>query len=136
MIFANFMFIYTVHYNLIVLRRPTKCTFFETKHYFNFLGTFYMTMFRTRVLVFNKTAVTRTGTAQYTLSRIRRTDCARAQFSGYSSTNNAYSKTGQMAVCCQNLTLGALSSRSALSLLFGALFKKSGLFLNTPYMSM
>jgi len=33
-------------------------------------------------------------------------------------------KTGQKAVCCQNLTLGALSSRSALSLLFGALFKK------------
>jgi hypothetical protein len=36
-----------------------------------------------------------------------------------------------MAVCCQNLTLGALSSRSALSLLVGALFKKFGLFLNT-----
>jgi hypothetical protein len=35
-----------------------------------------------------------------------------------------------MAVCCQNLTLDALSSRSALSLLFGALFKKFGLFLN------
>ena len=45
---------------------------------------------------------------------------------------NAHSKTGQMAVCCQNLTLGALSSRSALSLLIGALFKKFGLFLNTP----
>jgi hypothetical protein len=30
-----------------------------------------------------------------------------------------------MAVCFQNLTLGALSSRSALSLLIGALFKKS-----------
>jgi len=37
-----------------------------------------------------------------------------------------------MAVCCQNLTLGALSSRSALSLLIGALFKKFGLILNTP----
>jgi hypothetical protein len=37
-----------------------------------------------------------------------------------------------MAVCCQNLTLGALSSRSALSVLVGALFKKFGLFLNTP----
>jgi hypothetical protein len=36
-----------------------------------------------------------------------------------------------MAVCCQNLTLGALSSRSALSVLVGALFKKFGLFLNT-----
>ena len=37
-----------------------------------------------------------------------------------------------MAVCCQNLTLGAISSRSALSMLVGALFKKFGLFLNTP----
>jgi hypothetical protein len=37
-----------------------------------------------------------------------------------------------MAVCCQNLALGALSSRSALSMLLGALFKKFGLFLNTP----
>jgi hypothetical protein len=37
-----------------------------------------------------------------------------------------------MAVCCQNLMLGALNSRSALSLLMGALFKKFGLFLNTP----
>jgi hypothetical protein len=37
-----------------------------------------------------------------------------------------------MAVCCQNLTLGALSSRSALSMLVGALFKKFGVFLNTP----
>jgi hypothetical protein len=34
-----------------------------------------------------------------------------------------------MAVCCQNLTLGALSSRSALSVLVGAQFKKFGLFL-------
>jgi hypothetical protein len=41
-----------------------------------------------------------------------------------------------MAVCCQNLTLGALSSRSALSLLVGALFKKFGVFLNTPYIYM
>jgi hypothetical protein len=37
-----------------------------------------------------------------------------------------------MAVCCKNLTLGALSSLSALSVLVGALFKKFGLFLNTP----
>jgi hypothetical protein len=37
-----------------------------------------------------------------------------------------------MAFCCQNLTLGALSSRSALSLLVGALFKNFGFFLNTP----
>jgi hypothetical protein len=37
-----------------------------------------------------------------------------------------------MAVCCQYLTLGALSSRSARFLLLGALFKKFGLFLHTP----
>jgi hypothetical protein len=37
-----------------------------------------------------------------------------------------------MAVCCQTLTLGALSSRSALSMLVGGLFKKFGLFLNAP----
>jgi hypothetical protein len=59
---------------------------------------------------------------------IRRTACARAQFCGCSSTTNAHSETGQMAVCCQNLALGALSSRSVLSLLVGALFKKLGLF--------
>jgi hypothetical protein len=41
---------------------------------------------------------------------------------------NAYSKTGQMAFCCQNLTQG---SRSALAMVVGALFKKFGLFLNT-----
>jgi uncharacterized integral membrane protein len=62
---------------------------------------------------------------------IRRTACARAQFSECSSTTNAHSETGQMAVCCQNLPLGALSIRSALSLLVGELFKKFGLFLNT-----
>jgi hypothetical protein len=58
--------------------------------------------------------------------------CPRSQFNGCSSTTNAHSETGQMAVCCQNLTLGALSSRSALSVLVGALFKKFGIFLNTP----
>jgi hypothetical protein len=64
-------------------------------------------------------------------STIRRTACARAQFSGYSSTTNAHSETGQMAVCCQNLPLGAFSSHSASSVLVGELFKKFGLFLNT-----
>jgi hypothetical protein len=58
----------------------------------------------------------------------------RAQFSGYSSPNNAHSETGQMAVYCQNLALDALNSRSALSMLVGALFKKFSLFLNTPRM--
>jgi hypothetical protein len=33
-----------------------------------------------------------------------------------------------MEVCCQNLPLGALSSRSAPSMMVGALFKKFGLF--------
>jgi len=37
-----------------------------------------------------------------------------------------------MAVFCQNLTLGMLSSRSALSVLVGMLFKEFCLFLNTP----
>jgi hypothetical protein len=59
-----------------------------------------------------------------TLSPIRRKACACAQFSGCSSTTNSLSQTGQMAVCCQNLTLRAPSSRCALSLLVGALFKK------------
>jgi hypothetical protein len=62
---------------------------------------------------------------------IRLTACARVQFSGCNSTTNAHSKTGQMAVCCQNMTLGALSSCSTLSMLVGALFKKFGLFLNS-----
>jgi hypothetical protein len=70
-----------------------------------------------------------------TLSLIWWTACACAQFSKCSSTTNAHSKTGQIAVCCQNLMLGALSSRSALSVLVGALFKKFGLFLNTPRIS-
>jgi hypothetical protein len=61
---------------------------------------------------------------------IRQTDCARAQLSGCSSKINAHSETGQMTVCCLNLTLGVLSSRSALSVLVGALFKKLGPFLN------
>jgi len=68
-----------------------------------------------------------------TLSLIRRTACACAQFSRCISTTNADSEMGQMAVFCQNLTLGALSSRRVLSLLVGALFKKFGLFLNTPH---
>jgi hypothetical protein len=38
-----------------------------------------------------------------------------------------------MAVCCQNLTLGALSSRSTLSVLVGALFKKFRLFFEHPF---
>jgi len=62
---------------------------------------------------------------------IRRTACARAQFSGCSSTTKAHSETGQMAVSCQNLPLDALSSRSAHSVLVSELFKKFGLFLNT-----
>jgi len=45
---------------------------------------------------------------------------------------NAHSETGQMAVCSQNLMLGAFSSCSALFVLVGALFKKFSLFLNNP----
>jgi len=47
---------------------------------------------------------------------------------------NAHSEMGQMAVCRQNLMLGALSSCNALSMLVDALFKKFGLFLNMPHM--
>jgi len=67
-----------------------------------------------------------------TLSLIQRTACARAQFSGCSSMTNAHSKMEQMAVCCQNLTLGVLSRCSTLSVLVVVLFKKFCLFLNTP----
>ena len=77
---------------------------------------------------------THTHTLSLSLSLIRLTACARVQFSGNSSTTNSHSETGQMAVCCQNLTLGTFSSRSALSMLFGALFKKFRLYLNTPRM--
>jgi hypothetical protein len=45
---------------------------------------------------------------------------------------NAHSETGQMAVCSQNLMLGALNGCSALSVLVGVLFKKFGHFLNNP----
>jgi len=69
-----------------------------------------------------------------TLSLIRRTACAHAQFTRCSSTINARSEMGQKAVCCQNLTLDALSSRSTLSVLVGALFKMFVLFLNTSCM--
>jgi hypothetical protein len=44
--------------------------------------------------------------------------------------NNAHSEMEQTAVCCQNLMLGSLSSRSMLSTLVDALFKKFSLFLN------
>ena len=68
-----------------------------------------------------------------TLSLIRRTACARTQFGGCSSATNGHSETRLMAVCCQNLPLGAFSSLSALPVTVGALFKKFGLFfLNTP----
>jgi hypothetical protein len=46
---------------------------------------------------------------------------------------NAHSETGQIALCCQNLMLRALSSCSTLSVLFGMLFKKFGIFLNMPH---
>jgi len=68
-----------------------------------------------------------------TLSLIQQTDCACAHFNGCSSMTNAHSETGQMAICCQNLMLGMLSSHSPLSMLVGALFKKVCLFLNMPH---
>jgi hypothetical protein len=88
---------------------------------------------KTAQIVKMDSALTRCSSSSFivTLSLIRRTACARAQFSGCSTTTNANSETGQIAVCCQNLTLGALGSRSMLSVV-GALFKKFGLLLNTP----
>jgi hypothetical protein len=49
-----------------------------------------------------------------------------------STEDNKLPFAPQMAVCFQNLPLGALSSRSAPSVLVGALFKNFGLFLSTP----
>jgi hypothetical protein len=66
------------------------------------------------------------------MSLIRGTACPCAQFSRCCPMTNSHSETGQMAVCCQNLMLGALSSCSLPSVLVGALFKKFGLFLNRP----
>jgi len=45
---------------------------------------------------------------------------------------NGHRETRQMTVCCQNLPLGALSSRSTLPVPVGALFKKFSLYLNNP----
>jgi len=66
------------------------------------------------------------------IQEIRLTAYAHAPFIGCSSTTNANSEMGQTAAYCQNLMLGALSSRSALPVLVGMLFKKFGLFLNMP----
>jgi hypothetical protein len=46
---------------------------------------------------------------------------------------NAHSEVGQMAVCCLNLNLGVLSTRSMLSMFVGALFKTLALLLNSPF---
>ena len=73
------------------------------------------------------------STSIVTLSQIQRTACAHDQFNGCSSTTNAHSEAGQIAVCCQILTLGALSSLIALSIPVGALFKKFGLFFLTSF---
>ena len=69
-----------------------------------------------------KDVVSKPSSFIVTLSLIRQAACAHAQSIGCSSTTNVHNETGQMAVCCQNLTLGGLSSRSALSVLVGALF--------------
>jgi hypothetical protein len=65
------------------------------------------------------------------MSLIQRTACARAHCVVCSLTTNGHSEMGQMAVCCQNLTLGVLSSHSVLSMLVDVLFKKFSLLLNT-----
>jgi hypothetical protein len=70
-----------------------------------------------------------------TLSPIRRTTSARAQFSGCSSTSNAHSETGQMEVCCQKLTLGVLSSRIAISTGWRAISKVRPFFEHALYVT-
>jgi hypothetical protein len=75
---------------------------------------------------------TRSSSSLIVTSLVWRTACACAQFSRCSSMTNIYSEMGQMAVCCQNLMLGALISCSALSVLVGMPFKKFSLFLNMP----
>ena len=65
------------------------------------------------------------------MSLIRRTACARAQFSGCRSTTNAHCETEKMVECCQKLTLGVLSSCNALTSLIGALFRKFCIFITT-----
>jgi hypothetical protein len=56
---------------------------------------------------------------------------ASSRFPRRRNTSNAERFNNTVQVC-QNLALWALSSRSALCALVGALFKKFGLFLNTP----
>jgi hypothetical protein len=46
---------------------------------------------------------------------------------------NAHNETGKMAICCQNLMLGVLSSHSVLSVLVGALFRKFSRFEHALY---
>jgi hypothetical protein len=60
---------------------------------------------------------------------------ARSSLIAFSRTSSAVWKRHPFKVCCQSVTLGALSSRSALSVLVGALFKKFGLSLNTPHVT-
>nr|CAD7399084.1 unnamed protein product [Timema poppensis] len=52
--------------------------------------------------------------------------------SGCNSPTNGQSETRQMAVCCPNPPLRAISSRSVLPLPVGGRFQKFGFFLNTP----
>jgi hypothetical protein len=99
---------------------PSKGVFF---HCWNASWNALSVMARSSLIAFSRIS---------SMSLIRRIACALAQFRGCSSTTNVHDETGQMAVFCQNLTLGALSSRGALSMLVGALFEKFGLFLNTP----
>jgi hypothetical protein len=77
---------------------------------------------------------TRCSSSFFTLTLpLRRTAFALSQYSGCSSTTGVHSETVQMAVCCKNLTLGALSSRSVLSVMVGAIFQKFGLFEHVSY---
>jgi hypothetical protein len=68
------------------------------------------------------------------LSLIRRTACACAQFRGCSSTTNTHSETGQTVVCCQNLTLCARPVAAELCAGWRAIWKIRSLFESTSWM--
>jgi hypothetical protein len=122
--FMYHIIIYLSYYHL--------CIIFQLRLLFLYIFLIPVRTFRLPTLAFtliNTSCSFELPFAFWKLFEYRRYQIPRAQFSECSSTTNAHSETGQITVCGQNLTLGALSSRSALSVLVDALFKKLGLFL-------
>ena len=71
------------------------------------------------------------ATSKTSFPSVQASSCAQRPSDALKLPGTADSETGQMAVCCQNLPVRALSSRSAVTVLVGALFQKFDLFLNT-----